>query len=255
MEWHDEGVLIACRRHGEGGAIVELFTAGHGRHAGYVAGGGGRRMAPLLQPGAQLAVTWRARLAEHMGHFRVEPLRARASALFADPPALAALASISALLSWSLPEREAHPALYADTIALMDRLGASGWQAAYARWELMLLRELGFGLDLGRCAVTGQEAGLVFVSPKSGRAVSADGAGEWRDRLLALPAFLLDDTIAASAADIAAALRLTGHFLEGWLGAALERPRLPDARQRLAARLARSGGLEDQKLHPLGAQH
>ncbi|GIX12096.1 MAG: DNA repair protein RecO [Paracoccaceae bacterium] len=245
MEWTDEGIVVACRRHGEDGAIVELFTPSRGRHAGYVPGGAGRRLRPVLQPGAQVAATWRARLAEQTGIFRIEPVRPRAALLFEDPPALAALASVAALLSWALPEREPHPALYGATVAVMDRLGAPGWQAAYARWELSLLRELGFGPDLSACAVTGGREGLAHVSPRSGRAVSRAAAGRWADRLLPLPAFLTGPG-PEGPGEVAAALEMTGFFLEHWLGAALERRALPGARIRLAEMLARSGRIEDQ---------
>ncbi|MEL6236705.1 MAG: DNA repair protein RecO [Pseudomonadota bacterium] len=257
MEWRGEGVLIARRRHGESGAIVELFTHAHGRHAGFVPGGAGRRLAPVLQPGAQLAVTWRARLAEQIGTFRVEPMRARAAALFDDPAGLAALSAVTALLSWALPEREPHSALYHTTIDLLDGLGGPAWPMLYARWELALLRELGFGPDLSRCALTGAEHGLSHVELASGRAVSDQAAKDLpAAQLRPLPAFLT----AAAAADpprfgagtgaapgaeaeaLGQALDLTGYYLDAWLGAALERPGLPPARDRLLARLMRRGG-------------
>lgn len=256
MDWRDEGVLLAARRHGETDAIAEIFTAAHGRHAGVVHGGGGRRMAPVLQPGAQLAVAWRARLEDHIGTFRVEPVRSRGALHLDDPEALALLAAVAALLGWALPERESHPALYAGTVALLDRLDAPGRWAAYARWEVGLLAELGFGLDLGRCAVTGTREGLAYVSPRTGRAVSRAGAGDWAPRLLALPAFLLGAG-PEGPAEVAAALALTGHFLAGPVAEALGRKGLPGARARLALRLARaadgaagavpgSGRLEDE---------
>ena len=173
MDWRDEGILIGVRRHGESAAVIEVFTAGHGRHAGVVRGGAGRRMAPVLQPGARLQVEWTARLEEHLGHFRVEPLAATTAAIMADRAALEALGSVAALLSAALPERDAHPALYAATADLVAALGAApDWPARYAAWELALLAELGFGLDLSACAVSGATEDLVWVSPQSGRAVS-----------------------------------------------------------------------------------
>ncbi len=237
MDWHDEGVLIGVRRHGESAAIIEVLTGAHGRHAGVVPGGGGRRMAPVLQPGAQLSVTWRARVEDQIGTYRVEPIRARAAALMQDGDALAALGSVCSLLRWGLPEREAYPALYARTCDLLDALSGGDWGPRYARWELALLGDLGFGLDLSRCAVTGNRTGLTHVSPRSGRAVTAAAAGGWADRLLPLPGFLVGET-APGPGEVAAALQLTGHFLRVWVGAALERPELPEARLRLAARLA-----------------
>jgi DNA repair protein RecO (recombination protein O) len=144
MDWRDEGILIASRRHGESSAIVEIFTAAHGRHAGVVRGGGGRRLAPVLQPGALLAVEWSARLAEHLGTFRVDPIRLHAAAIMADRAALAALGAITALVAATLPERDPHPDLYARSLDLVEALaGAPDWPARYAAWELALLAELG----------------------------------------------------------------------------------------------------------------
>jgi len=236
MEWRAEGVLLAVRRYGESAAIIEVLTEAHGRHAGIVRGGAGRRMAPLLQPGAQLDLCWRARLEEHLGSFTVEPLRARAASVLGDRRALPGLSAVCALLAYSLPERALVPALYRSSIRLLDSIaeGADGWPADYLRWELFLLDETGFGLDLGRCAVTGARDGLVHVSPRSGRAVSATGAGEWADRLLPLPPFLLGQG-PAGAHDLRDGLRLTGHFLNARLAPALGDRPLPAARARLAA--------------------
>ena len=185
MKWRDEGIVIAARRHGESAAIVEVLTRAHGRHAGVVRGGAGRRMAPVLQPGARLSLEWSARLEEHIGTFRVDPIGARTGAIMADRAALAALASVVALLAVALPERDAHPELYGLTLELIEGLGVGpDWPARYAAWELALLAELGFGLDLAACAVTGAREELVWVSPKSGRAVSRAGAAGWEDKLL-----------------------------------------------------------------------
>ena len=239
MDWRDEGVLLAVRRHGETSSIIEVFTLGHGRHAGIVHGGASRRLAPLLQPGAQLDVTWRARLDEHLGSYAVEPLRSRA-ALMSDRLALAGLNSICALLTFLLPEREAHGALYGATIGLLDRIGAGeGWAVDYLRWELGLLEEMGYGLDLSACAVTGSRDDLAYVSPKSGRAVAREAAGEWEDRLLPLPACLLGQGPAA-AGDIADGLRLTGYFLEHRIAPDLGNRPLPEARRRLVTLLSRA---------------
>ncbi|TCP27401.1 DNA replication and repair protein RecO [Rhodovulum adriaticum] len=239
IEWQDEGAVLATRAHGESSAIVEVFTARHGRHLGVVRGGAGRRMAPVLQPGTQLAVTWRARLEEHLGSYTVEPLRGRAGGLMGDRAALAGLNAVTALLSFALPEREAHPALYARSMTMLDLLAhAEAWPLAYLRWELALLEEMGFGLDLSVCAVTGSRDDLVYVSPKSGRAVSAAGAGDWADRLLPLPPCLLGQG-PVRGEEIAEGLRTTGHFLEKWLAPALGDRPLPAARGRLVAVLAR----------------
>ena len=240
MDWRDEGILISVRRHGESAAIIEAFTAAHGRHAGVVRGGAGRRMSPVLQPGAILALDWSARLEEHIGNFRVDPVRSNAATVMADRAALAALGSITALISATLPEREEHPALYARTLDLIDALGAApDWPARYALWELALLAEVGFGLDLTACAATGATEDLIWVSPKSGRAVSRQGAAGWEPRLLPLPAFLRDTAAKPPPDDIAAALRLSGHFLEASLAPHLPRAALPAARARAADALQR----------------
>ncbi len=241
MEWSDEAVLLSARPHGEGSAIVELFTARHGRHLGVVRGGASRRMAPLLQPGAQVSAAWRARLAEHIGAFTLEPLRSRAAVL-GDPLGLAALGSVCALLRQALPERAPHPGLWAATVAYLDALVAGGNAGgdpsgeAYLRWELGLLADLGFGLDLSACAVTGAREGLAYVSPRTGRAVSAAAAGDWAERLFPLPPFLVRGT-APRPGEVAQGLAITGHFLARELAPA-DRP-LPEARARLVARLAR----------------
>lgn len=238
MEWRDEGVLLAVRPHGENAAIIEMFTPEHGRYAGVVRGGASRRMTPILQPGAQLDVTWRARLEAHLGAFTVEPLKTRAAEALADRVALAGLASVCALLSFTLPEREPHSALYARSVALLDGLGAENWAQAYLGWEMALLEEMGFALDLSSCAVTGARDGLAYVSPRTGRAVSAAGAGDWVDRLLPLPACLLNSG-PATPEEIDQGLRLTGHFLEHHLTPALGDKPMPAARQRLVDLIAR----------------
>ncbi len=235
MEWREDGVLLAVRPHGETGAIIEIFTAGQGRYAGVVRGGASRKMAPILQPGAQLDCEWRARLSEHLGQFTVEPIESRAGKLIGDRGGLLALASVTALLSFALPERAPYPALYARSIAILDGIGADAWGLAYLRWELALLSELGFGLDLDRCAVTGSTEDLAFVSPRTGRAVARGAAGEWADRLLLLPPALI-----GGSEGLAEALRVTGHFLHHHLAPSLgERP-LPPARDRLVNWLSRT---------------
>lgn len=236
MDWADEGIVLAVRRHGETDAVLHVLTFEHGRHAGLVKGGLGRQARPLLQPGNVLEIEWRARLAEHLGAFRIEPKRLLAGQLLDDPLRLAAMASACALLEAALPERDPHPQLYAALLTWLDRLaGSTGWAADYVRLELMLLGELGFALDLTCCAVSGASDGLAFVSPRSGRAVAAAAAAPWRDRLLPLPGFLLDGGEAVPA-DLADGLRLAGHFLGRHIFAPMDRP-LPVARERLAALL------------------
>lgn len=238
MDWRDQGTLLSVRKHGETSVIVEVFTADHGRHAGVVRGGVSRKIAPILQPGAQLDLNWRARLEDHLGAFTVEPVKSRAG-IMSDRLALAGLNAMTALLSFALPEREAHPRLYAHSVAMFDLLGQTdAWPVAYLQWELALLEELGFGLDLSACAVTGEADDLVYVSPKSGRAVSAEGAGEWADRMLPLPPELLG-VLTGGAAGVVEGLTTTGHFLRHGLAHSLGNKPLPEARARLVDRLAR----------------
>jgi DNA repair protein RecO (recombination protein O) len=238
MEWRDEGVVLSTRPQGEGSAIVEIFTAGHGRHLGVVRGGGSRRMAAVLQPGSQVAVSWRARLDQQIGVFRLEPVQSRAG-LLEDPLALAALTSICALLHHALPERAPHEMLYGRSMGLLTQMLEGGdWPGSYLRWEMALLDEIGFGLDLGRCALTGTREDLAFVSPRSGRAVSRGAAGPWAARLLPLPQVLLGQG-PASRAEMAQGLALTGHFLQKALEDQLKGGPLPEARGRLVQRMLR----------------
>lgn len=239
MEWRSEGILLSARRHGETAMIIKVFTPDHGLHAGVVRGGASRKTAPILQPGAQLDVTWKARLEEHLGAFTVEPIKSRAAAVMGDRKALAGLNALCALLGFALPERDPHPDFYAQTLTVFDLLGESEhWPVAYLHWELVLLEEMGFGLDLGTCAVTGATEDLTYVSPKSGRAVSEKGAGDWADRLLPLPDCLRDP--AADAEGLLDGLRVTGYFLTTRLAQGMEQGPLPDARSRLVDLLGRS---------------
>ena len=241
MEWRDQGALLSVRRHGETSAIIEVFTAERGRHAGVVRGGTSRRIAPILQPGAQLDVTWRARLDAHIGSYKVEPLKSRAGAVMGDRLALAGLNAMCALLLFCLPERESHPRLYRRTVMVLDMLGLNeAWPLAYLRWELALLDEMGFGLDLASCAVNGTTDDLAFVSPRSGRAVSAAETGNWAEKLLPLPPALLGHGD-ANFRGISQGLVTTGYFLEHWLAVQLGNRPLPPARQRLVDAIARQG--------------
>ncbi len=213
MEWRDEGILLGARRHGEANAILDVFTASHGRHLGLQRGGGSPKRAADLQPGAQLSLTWRARLEDHLGEYRADAIGHRAARLLDHPLALAALSSAAALLTATLPERDRQPELYRETLTLFDAFAdESDWPGLYAAWELRLLDNMGVGLDLTTCAATGQTQELIYVSPRSGRAVSRAAGAPYAARLLPLPACLRLGG-PADPVDFANALRTTGHFL------------------------------------------
>jgi DNA repair protein RecO (recombination protein O) len=239
MDFTDEGILISAKPLGEANTVAELLTAKHGRHLGLVRGGRARRMRPLMQLGNRLSVTWRARLADHLGGYSVELLEPTAARILDDQTALAAVGSLTALARL-LPERDPHPHLYHTALEVLQALDhASLWPALLVLWEILLLQDLGFGLDLSECAATGTDAYLIYVSPKSGRAVSRDAGRPYRDQLLNLPHFLLEDGPAPSRADILAGFELTGHFLERDV-LAPQGLTLPQARERLITLLARA---------------
>lgn len=214
MEWVDDGVVIGLRHHGETGVIVDLLTRRHGRHGGFVHGGRSRRQRPVLQPGNDVRASWKARHEEQLGTMVLEGLTLRAAHIMGTAVALHGTNLVCALARL-LPEREPQPALHAVVTALLDAIDErDGTPAALVRFELALLRELGFGLDLDRCAVTGDTADLAFVSPKTGRAVSRVAGQPYRDRVLPLPAFLRHDVPEAVSPDeLAAGFRLTEFFL------------------------------------------
>ncbi len=213
MEWIDEGVVVAVRKHGETSAIVELLTAQHGRCAGLVRGGRGRRLRPVLQPGNRVQATWRARLEDHLGNYVLEPLALHAGMIFENQFRLAGLATLTALAQM-LPEREPHPRLYEASCIILDAFESDDvWPSLLVRWEMGLLDELGFGLDLSKCAATGLADDLIYVSPKSGKAVSRVAGAPYAEKLFALPSFL-GGGAALSHDDVISGLRLTGYFLE-----------------------------------------
>lgn len=216
MQWVDEGIVIGVRRHGETSVILEAMTRGHGRHLGLVRGGRSSRMQPVLQPGNQVRLTWRARIDEHLGIYSVELVASHAARMMETGQALYGLAVIAAHTRL-LAEREVHPAIHETLQLLLEHLDEPQMaRALIIRFELAMLGELGFGLDLTSCAVTGAREGLSHVSPKSGRAVSAKAAEPYAGRLLALPPFLWEGQGVGipSSADIAAGFALTGHFLQ-----------------------------------------
>lgn len=243
MEWAEEGIILATRPHGEAAAIIDVLTRDHGRHAGLVRGGNARRLRAVLEPGNQVHVRWRARLADHLGTFTVEPVSNRAAALIGNPLGLAGLTSACAVAQVSLPERAPHPPVYDSLTFLLDVLpDLDDWGALLVRWELGLLDALGFGLDLSKCAATGSPEDLVYVSPRTGRAVSRAAGAPYQDRLLPLPAFLLGAQMAAkppTAREIDDGLALTGFFLSRCLLEPQGR-KMPPARHRLRDRLGKS---------------
>jgi DNA repair protein RecO (recombination protein O) len=234
MEWNDEAIVLSSRAHGENGVILELLTREHGRHAGLVRGGASRRIKPTLQPGNSLHVSWRARLEEHLGSFACELAKARAGELMESRIALAGLNAFTALTGAAMPERQVYTTVFLGAEVLLDAMmsqDAAHWMTIYIRWEVGLLEALGFGLDLSECAVTGVTRDLTYVSPKSGRAVSREGAGTYAARLFSLPAFLLDtDADEPTPNELVAGLSLTGHFLQ-------ERVLLPHGKEMPPARL------------------
>ncbi|MBX3595940.1 MAG: DNA repair protein RecO [Rhizobiaceae bacterium] len=213
MEWRDEGIILGARRHGETSVILEVMTRGHGRHMGIVKGGRSRRQQPLLQSGNRVELVWRARLDEHLGTFQVEPLVLNAARLMDSAVAIFGLQTAAAHLRL-LPERDPHAGLFETLGVVLEHLDQPQVAAMLiARFELMVLEELGFGLDLEECAVTGQREQLVYVSPKSGRAVSAEAGAPWHEKLFPLPAFLRPN--ARETADmltLESAFRMTSHF-------------------------------------------
>jgi len=215
MQWTDEGVILSVRPHGETAALAEIFTRTHGRHLGLVHGGRSGRLRPVLQIGNHIEAVWKARLAEHLGQVRVELRCGYAARAMEDALSLAGLSSMCALARL-LPERDPHPSLFEVTLFVLGFLDDEAvWPALMVRWELALLDELGFGLDLSSCAASGTKQNLVYVSPKSGRAVSAAAGEPYKDRLLRLPTFLVKNRQGAvMPQDVDAGLTLTGHFLE-----------------------------------------
>jgi DNA repair protein RecO (recombination protein O) len=239
MEWTDEGIVLGAKRHGETSVILELMTQTHGRHLGLVRGGAGNRMRGVLQPGNALRATWRARLDEHLGHYAVEGLNLRAAGFLPAAHAVHGVTHLAALCRL-LAERESHASIYRALETILVSLGDPHIAAPMiARFELDFLAELGFGLDLSSCAATGAKDDLIYVSPKSGRAVSGVAGEAYRDRLLRLPAFLHTESEPEGAVDIADAFALTGFFLDRHAFA----PRglaLPEARGHLVTALARA---------------
>lgn len=239
MDWSDEGIVLHVRPHGETSAVLEVFTRNLGRHRGLVKGGRSRRLRPLLQTGNLLKLQWRARLAEQLGFFVVELTQPFAARVLDDRQALAGISALTSLAG-ILAERDPHPALFDMACLMLAHLDEPElWPQLLVRFELLFLTELGFGLDLERCAATGEREDLIYVSPKSGCAVSAAAGKPYKDKLLALPAFLRSgEAIAIDGKEIADGFTLTGYFLERHVFAQYNTP-LPRARAELLRLIGR----------------
>ena len=239
MEWHDEGIVLSSRPHGENAAVVTLLTAAHGKHAGLVPGGQGRAARPTLQPGNRVQAQWRARVVDQLGTYTLD-LTAAQSALWLDEPEILALiASACAVTEASLPERQPLPRVYAGLATLLALKDPDLWAPVYIKWEMNLLQALGYGLDLSQCAASGQAENLIYISPRTGRAISREAGAPYHDNLFPLPGFLLGCG-EWKAADILQGLQVTGHFLSRHIFINPQSrfliPRdgdLPQARQRL----------------------
>ena len=221
MEWSDDAIVLSLRPHGESSGILEALTRVHGRHLGLVRGGGSSKGRAMLQPGNRVKLVWRARISEHLGMYTAELAHSRAADMFERRASLAGLNALAAVAAAALPEREPHEAAFEGADVLLDAIAGHEfheWAPLFVRWEIGLLNELGFGLDLARCAATGSSDDLVYVSPRTGRAVSREAGEPYREKLLALPAFLLGTQAGEPGlAELQAGLTLTEHFLESWV--------------------------------------
>ncbi|MEP3244825.1 MAG: DNA repair protein RecO [Sneathiella sp.] len=248
MHWIDDGLILSIRKYGENSVILHALTRERGRYAGMVRGGTGKRLRGILQPGNEVGLNWRSRLSDQLGTYSIEAKNSSGTLLFENPLSLAASSAALALLDKVLPEREPHPALYDATVLLMSNLGHDPevWGPLFVRWELGLLTELGYGLDLSECAATGATDDLVYVSPKSARAVSAEAGLPYRDRMLPLPAFLADGGVSGALEkplleQIDEGFKLTGFFIRKNLLPNYGEESLP-ARERFLNALHRKNG-------------
>ena len=243
MEFESDAFVLSARSHGETGAIVDLLTEDKGRWMAHVAGGASRRMKPFLQAGARVIVQYRARTSDQLGSAQLEPVGEGPSSLFDDPLALAGLSAAAAVTQGALPEREPHPGAFLAFEALLSAFSHPDvWPAVFVRFEAGLLDELGFGLDFSKCAATGSMEDLIYVSPKTGRAVSRAAGEPYADRMLALPPFLLGNQAGLREGEVGQGLDLTGHFLETFVFNPLNKP-LPPARMWLVDKLGEAGRL------------
>jgi len=237
--WFDQGIVLSARPHGENGAVVALITEEHGRHAGYVHGGQSSKNRGMLQPGSLVQCEWSARTSENLGNYKLEPSKGLPADILSDPLKLGALLSACSLCDVALPEREGHPGLFYGLQALIQMMEADHWGAGYIMWEIAFLKELGFGLELTKCAGGGDAQALSYVSPKTGRAVS-EGQGEpYKDKLLPMPDFLRPNGSDDSGGEIYKGLQMTGYFLEHWVFTHHTKG-VPEPRLRFEARYAKT---------------
>ncbi len=238
-QWQDQGIVLAVRRHGESGAVVSLLTENNGRHAGYVRGAHSSKMRGTLEVGNLVDARWQSRVEGNLGSLTLELSQSFAPRFMQDPVRLAALQSAVALCDAALPEREGHPGLFHGLNVLLETLESDIWAPAYVMWELALLRELGFSLDFSRCAGGGDAGNLAYMSPKTGRAVSAEAAAPYKEKLLPLPDFLKPGGRNSEPEEVLTGLELTGYFLTHWVFAHHSHG-VPEARLRFQERFEKS---------------
>lgn len=241
-QWQDRGIVLAVRPHGESGAVVSVLTENYGRHAGYFRGAHSAKNRGSLEPGNLADIRWQSRIAENLGTFSIELAQSYAPRVMNDPLRLAALQSACALCDQSLPEREGHPGLFHGFVALLETLESEHWGAAYVMWEIALLRELGFSLELTRCAGGGDASRLYWVSPKTGRAVSEEKGKPYMEKLLPMPAFLKPGGGSDAPEEVHIGLKMTGYFFEHW-AFAHHTTGVPEARLRFQERFQKSLGV------------
>ncbi len=243
--WRDQAIVLGARSHGENGAVLSVLTEHNGRHAGYVRGARSSKMRGILERGNLLSVDWNARVSDNLGSYNIEPISNLAANVLDDPLRLSALVAACRICDEALPEREGHAGLFHGMLAMLEALESEGWAIVYVMWEVALLRELGFSLDLSRCAGGGDDTDLAYVSPKTGKAVSAAEGEPYKDRLLPLPDFLnTHKDGGGDTADILKGLKLTGYFFEHWVFAHHTRG-IPEDRLRFQERFAKT--VEDSK--------
>lgn len=240
--WIDQGIIVSVRSHGEGGAVVSVLTERHGRHAGYVHGAQSASKRAILEPGTQVSIDWQAKTSDQLGTYKLEQIKSWASFIMDDSDRLSALLSVCQLCDQALPERELQQELYYGTLSLFEMLQQDIWGEAYVMWEIAFLRELGFAIDLSKCASGGNHGDLIYVSPKTGRAVSRDAGEPYKDKLLPLPDFLKKNkkgsNLLGTKEDLLTGVRLTGYFLEHWVFAQHSKG-IPETRLRFQTQFAK----------------